>query len=385
MVAEQTSPAALEALHAQMARLQLEGLWRLGDEVQAAEPRVVARPYVWRGADVRHVLERAGELVQHDAAAERRTIRLVNPGLTAQHCATHTLAASVQLIRPGEVAPTHRHTPAAIRFIIQGHGAYTTVDGERCPMEPGDLILTPRWSWHHHGNTGDEPVMWMDGLDFPLVILLNGVFFERHPAEYQPETRSTSPAPLPMPEGDGRDAAEPLSTSLPWEGRGGPAQPTPAPPFLRREGGLGGLGSPLTYRWADTYAALQRLTATTASPYDDVALEYTDPRTGGHTLPALACWVQLLRTGVRTRAHRHTSSAVYQVFRGRGYSIVAGQRLDWEQGDFLALPTWAWHEHANTGDEEAILFSISDLPAMEALDLYREEAYAAHDGHQPVE
>ncbi len=229
MVAEPASAgAALDALHAEMAGLQLEGLWRLGDEVQAAEPRPVARPYIWRGRDVRRVLERAGALVQHDAAAERRTIRLVNPGLAAQHCATHTLAASVQLIRPGEVAPTHRHTPAAIRFIIQGHGAYTTVDGERCTMEPGDLVLTPRWSWHHHGNAGDEPVMWMDGLDFPLVILLNGVFFERHPAERQPETRPadsslrrygpalrpvrpTPPASLPVREG-GEDEPSPRPT-----------------------------------------------------------------------------------------------------------------------------------------------------------------------------
>jgi gentisate 1,2-dioxygenase len=380
-----SATGALEALHAEMAGLRLEGLWRLGDEVQAAEPRVVAQPYVWRGADVRRVLERAGELVRHDAAAERRTIRLVNPGLAAQHCATHTLAASVQLIRPGEVAPTHRHTPAAIRFIIQGRGAYTTVEGERCTMGPGDLVLTPRWTWHHHGNAGDEPVMWMDGLDFPLVILLNGVFFERHPAEHQPETRPADsslrrygPAlrpvggptpPAPLPKGKGESASATSYSPLPF-----------------REGGPGGVGHPLlTYRWADTYAALQRLAAVDASPFDDVALEYTDPRTGGHTLPALACWIQMLRPGVRTRAHRHTSSAVYQVFRGQGYSVVNGQRLDWQQGDFLALPTWAWHEHANTGAEEAILFSITDLPTMEALDLYREEPYPAPDGHQPGE
>ena len=412
MIAEPGSAAgALDALHAEMAGLQLEGLWRLGDEVQAAEPRVVAQPYVWRGADVRRVLERAGELVQHDAAAERRTIRLVNPGLAAQHCATHTLAASVQLIRPGEVAPTHRHTPAAIRFIIQGHGAHTTVDGERCTMEPGDLVLTPRWSWHHHGNAGNEPVLWMDGLDFPLVILLNGVFFERHPAEHQPETRlqdgslsrygpglrpvrPTAPAQQgsqysalhPLREGGVPGTAEPAPSRARWEERE-PAPARPAPPFLRRERGLGGLGHPplLTYRWADTYAALQRLAAIDASPYDDVALEYTDPRTGGHTLPALACWIQMLRPGTRTRAHRHTSSAVYQVFRGRGYSVINGRRLDWQQGDFLALPTWAWHEHTNTGAEEAILFSITDLPTMEALALYREEPYPANDGHQAVE
>jgi gentisate 1,2-dioxygenase len=340
------APDDLDTFYADMARLQLEGLWRLGDEVQAVRPCVAAQPYLWRGADVRRILARAGDLVRHEGAAERRTLRLVNPGLAAQHCATHTLAASVQLIRPGEVAPTHRHTPAAIRFIIQGHGAYTTIEGERCTMEPGDLVLTPRWTWHHHGNAGDEPVMWMDGLDFPLVILLNATFFQRHPDDLQSETvPADSSARLYGP------ALRPA-----WR------RPSPAPRPL------------LTYRWGATYAALQRLASVEASPYDDVALEYADPRTGGHTLPALACWIQLLRPGVHTRAHRHTSSAVYHVLRGQGYSVIDGQRLDWAQGDFFALPSWARHEHANPSGDEAILFSITDLPTLEALDLYREEA-----------
>ncbi len=346
--------AALGELHAAMGRLQVEGLWRLGDEVQAERPRVAAQPYRWRGADVLGVLERAGDLVRHGPAAERRTLRLVNPGLPASHSATHSLAASVQLLRPGEVAPTHRHTPAAIRFVIRGHGAYTMVDGERCTMAPGDLVITPRWAWHHHGNAGDESVVWMDGLDFPLVILLNATFFERFPDGVQPETR---PA-----DGSGRRYGPNLRSA--WQ-RGA----APEPPLL-------------VYRWEATRAALAELAAVEASPYDDVALEYTDPRWGGPVLPALACWVQLLRPGVHTRAHRHTSSAVYHVFRGRGYSVVDGQRLNWEQGDFLALPAWAWHEHANPGAEEAILFSITDLPALAALDLYREEAYPG-DGRQP--
>ncbi len=346
--------ASLDELHAAMARLQVEGLWRLGDEVQAEQPRVAAQPYRWRGADVLAVLDRAGDLVRHGPAAERRTVRLVNPGLPASHSATHTLAASVQLLRPGEVAPTHRHTPVAIRFIIRGRGAYTTVDGERCTMAPGDLVLTPRWAWHHHGNAGDEPVVWMDGLDFPLVILLNSTFFQRYPDGLQPETRS--------PDASTQRYGPNLRPA--WQ-----RQSTPDGPLL-------------AFRWEATYAALQELAAVDASPYDDVALEYTDPRHGGHVLPTLACWVQLLRPSVRTRAHRHTSSAVYHVFRGRGYSVIDGQRLDWEAGDFLALPPWAWHEHASIGPDEAILFSITDLPVMEALDLYREEAYPG-DGHQP--
>ena len=368
MIAEEAHAAAeMEALYAEMAALQLEGLWRLGDEVQAERPRVAAKPYVWRGADVRRVLERAGDLVRHSAAAERRTLRLVNPGLQAQHCATHTLATSVQLIRPGEVAPTHRHTPAAIRFIIQGSGAYTTVDGERCTMEPGDLVLTPRWSWHHHGNAGDVPVMWMDGLDFPLVILLNAVFFERFPDHLQPETQPPDSSPRRY--GPGLRPARPIPSAHP----------------SRAADAVGGVAPPLlTYRWDATHAALQALADLETDPYEGVALEYADPRTGGHTLPAMACWIQLLRPGAHTCAHRHTSSAVYHVFRGRGFSVIDGERFDWEQGDFVALPTWAWHEHANTGADEAILFSITDLPTLEKLDLYREERYPDGDGHQPV-
>jgi gentisate 1,2-dioxygenase len=346
MTVEQSEEiSALDAFYADMAHLQLEGLWRLGGEIQAAQPLKVAQPYVWRGADIERVQARAGDLIRDGLPGERRTVRLVNPGLVAQHCATQTLSAAVQLLDPGEIAPPHRHSPAAIRFVTRGHGAYTTVEGERCTMGPGDLVLTPRWTWHHHGNDGDEPVAWMDGLDIPLVLLLNANFFQPWPTGLQPET-------------------EPVDGSL--QRYGGALRPVWTRP-----------GAPprplLTYRWETTLAALQRLAQIEASPYDDVALEYTNPRTGGHVLPTLACWIQMLRPGVRTRAHRHTSSAVYHVFRGQGYSVIDGQRLDWAQGDFLALPGWAWHEHANPGTAEAILISITDLPTMEALELYHEE------------
>jgi gentisate 1,2-dioxygenase len=340
--------AQLELLYSEMEELQLQGLWRLNEVIQSPEPRVATRPYRWKGEDVSRVLFQAGDLVKHSAAAERRTLRLVNPGHPATNSATHTLAAAVQLLKPGEVAPTHRHSPVAIRFLIQGTSGYTTVEGERCTMAPGDLILTPRWTWHHHGNDGDQPVMWMDGLDFPLVLLLNMQFFEPYP--------------------------------------GGATQPEDQPHngSLQRYHGAGltpvadgaGSGRPplLIYRWDDTYAALQQLAAVSQDPHDDVAMEYVDPRTGGSVTPTLGCRIQLLRPGVETTPHRHASSAVYHVFRGSGHSVIAGQRIDWQQGDFFALPTWAEHHHANPGSEEAILFSITDQPAMEALGLYRESA-----------
>ena len=338
--------ARLDLLYSEMEELQLQGLWRLNEEIQAERPRVATQPFRWRGDDVRRVLFQAGELVTHSAAAERRTLRLVNPGHPSSHSATHTLAAAVQLLKPGEVAPTHRHSPVAIRFLIQGEGGYTTVDGERCTMGAGDLILTPRWTWHHHGNEGDEPVMWMDGLDFPLVMLLNTQFFERYPGgALQPEDYPVNssvqryrPGLSPIASGDG--------SSRP---------------------------SLLIYRWEETHRALQQLAATSSSPHDDVMLEYVDPRTGGPVTPTLGCRIQLLRPGTHTAPHRQTSSAVYHVFRGSGHSLIDGHRVDWREGDFFALPTWAEHSHANPGDEETVLFSITDRPAIEALGLYREE------------
>ncbi|HWP29793.1 MAG TPA: cupin domain-containing protein [Chloroflexota bacterium] len=344
-----------EQFYAELERDYLQGLWRV--QTQTPEPRTAVQPYVWRWDTLRRHLLRAGELLTLDRAAERRVLLLVNPGLRAINAATHTLVAAVQMIKPGEIAPTHRHTATAIRFIIQGQGAYTTVEGEKILMGAGDLILTPNWTWHDHGNETDAPIFWMDGLDRPLVAALNATFFEPYPEDRQAVTR-------------------PLDDSARRHG-------TQLRPYRQREAPV--FSPQRAYRWEATYATLTHLAAVgEASPYDDVAVEYVNPATGGHALPTLGCAIQLLRPGVRTRAHRHTSSAVYHVFRGRGYSVIDGQRFDWAQGDFFVLPPWAWHEHANTSPtEEAILFSVNDMPIFEAMALYREEPYPAHGGHQP--
>jgi gentisate 1,2-dioxygenase len=357
MIGERTD-AAREQFYADLDAAHLEGLWRV--PMPTPEPRTAVEPYVWRWDVVRAMQERAADLVTIDRAAERRTLELANPGLKGRAAATHTLIAAVQMLRPGEVAPPHRHTPSAIRFVIRGDGAYTTVEGEKIVMHPGDLILTPNWTWHDHGNETDAPVIWMDGLDVPLVHALNSYFIQFHPDERQPLTRAENYSAYKYAGGHVRPA---------WER----AAPPHSPQRL--------------YRWADTYAALAGLAdVEAASPFDDVAVDYVNPLTGGHALPTLGCTLQLLRPGVRTRAHRHNSSAVYHVFRGHGYSVIGGRRYDWAEGDFLALPSWAWHEHANgSTTDEAILFSITDVPVMEALALYREEAYAPDDGHQAGE
>jgi gentisate 1,2-dioxygenase len=197
----------------------------------------------------------------------------------------------------------------------------------------------------------------MDGLDRPLVAALNAIFFEPYADDRQV---------LTMPED--------YSARRYAGGHVLPVGQRPAGPFSPQH----------AYSFADTYQALTQLARLgEASPHDDVAVDYVNPLTGGPVLPTLGCRMQLLRPGVRTRAHRHTSSAVYQVFWGRGYSVIGGQRFDWEQGDLFAVPTWAWHEHANAStSEEALLFSINDVPPMQALALYREQAYEPSGGHQ---
>jgi gentisate 1,2-dioxygenase len=280
----------------------------------------------------------------------------INPGLPDRYGATHTLWAGFQYLMPGEVAPAHRHSPAAIRFIIRGDGAFTTVDGDKCVMSRGDLVLTPPWTWHDHGNESDEPMIWLDGLDLPLVVEMEGQFYEAFAADAQPVAK---------PAGDSERRYGIGQLRPTWEKWAGPFSPL------------------LNYKWARTEEALRRLATVGGSPFDDVAMEYINPHTGGPLMPTLACWVQLIRAGVRTRAHRQTGSAVYFVFEGRGASVIDGQRFDWRTGDLFVVPTWAWHEHASA-DGEAILFSVQDTPVMQALGLYREQAYPEHDGHQPV-
>ena len=130
----------------------------------------------------------------------------------------------------------------------------------------------------------------------------------------------------------------------------------------------------LHYRWRDTYPSLQRLARGNGNAYDGVALEYMNPATGGPTLPTLGCWIQMLRPGERTKGHRHTSTSIYHAFRGSGTTMINGEKFHWEKGDTFIMPLWSWHEHANrSGKEEAILFSMHDLPILKAFGLYREE------------
>ena len=347
----------MQELYRELEGKSMDALWRRhqqGD--RPSEPMAPYQPAYWRSVDILPFMRRAGELVQPGPDAQRRVIQLVNPGVLPAKSATHTLSGNVQMVLPGEVAPSHRHTNAAIRFIMQGTGAVTIVDGEPVEMNPGDLVLTPGWCYHGHISRADGPVLWMDSLDGPLVVgMLRIASSQQYPDELEPATK-------------------PIGASSRF-GAG-------VRPMWERAPSL--ISPQLLYPWATTEQSLHDLARIDASPFDDVAFEYTNPTTGGHVLPTIGCCIQMLRPGVHTKAHRHSACAVYHVFRGRGYSVVDGVQIEWNAGDFFALPPWCWHEHANTGDDEAILFHTTDLPVVESLGLFEEHAYEGNGGHQPV-
>jgi gentisate 1,2-dioxygenase len=329
---------SLEELYAGLPGMHLCPLWTLEGALTPA-PVTHMRPWLWRYGEIRESVLRAGELISAERA-ERRVLAMRNPG-TSDHelpRTTDTLWAAIQLVLPGEVAPAHRHTPAALRYVIEGTGGYTMVDGRRLDMQAGDFLLTPSWSVHGHGHVGGGPMLWLDGLDLPLVHTLHLVF-----AEFGCATPSR-----PV------DTASPSRRTLAPRWRDASPSRT------------------LLWKLDDVEAAFADARDDDGDEFDDLVLEYRDPGTEGMLLPTLSAGVQLLRAGVRTRAHRHTSSSVHHVVRGSGCSTIDGERFEWEQGDTFAIPTWAEHSHQNPGGDDALIFSFSDEPAVRALGLLRE-------------
>ncbi len=339
----------LKAFDAELAQLHMRGQWLYDDLLVKAigGPRPRGEPYIWKWSTVYPKLIEACDALPESFTA-RRSLLFQNPGIEGGGGTTHTLLMGIQIIRPGEVAWAHRHTMSAIRFIIKGNpNVYTAVDGEKCPMEDYDLILTPRWTWHDHHNPTQDLTIWLDALDVPLLLGgLNVPFYEPYPGDQVQALKE--------------DQSEYLQV------RAQPVRPTWEEP--KRE------NFPMRYRWRETEAQLKSLAKRPGSPYDGVSLEYANPVTGGPTLATLSCWMQMLRPGERTKKHRHTSSAMYFVVRGEGATVVGEKEMAWEKHDSFVVPNWAWHEHVNRSQsEEAILFSVNDIPVMNAFGLYREE------------
>ncbi len=321
----------------------LTALWNVMGALITPEPKSACAPHLWRFDAIRAYMLEAGGLITAKEA-ERRVLVLENPGLRGQSKITTSLYAGVQLVLPGEVAPAHRHTQSALRFVLEGSGAHTAVDGERTLMEAGDFVITPSMTWHDHGNTSDEPMFWLDGLDIPVVQFLDASFSEGLDEDEQPITR---------PDGDSfaRYGQNLLPVDLKHTGKTSPV---------------------FNYRYAHTREALQKMKLRDAwDACHGLKLRYTNPVSGDYAMPTIGAFIQLLPKGFSTSRYRATDATVFVPIEGRGRTRVGDRVLDWGPRDVFVVPSWRWVVHE--ADEEAVLFSYSDRPIQEKLDLFRED------------
>lgn len=308
------------------------------------KPSRRTQPVLWRYAEVRPQLMRAGELTPIEKA-ERRVLVLCNPGLGLDELkATPSIYIGLQLIQPGETAPNHLHSPSAVRFVVEGQGGYTLVRGEKLPMHKGDLILTPPGLWHQHGHEGQEPVVWLDALDLPLVYGMEASYC----------TEGAPQQPL---------VANELSLArfrrggvLPYEALDRPRGDYPM----------------LRFPWVDVRAALLDLGGVTP-PDQLVHLAYVNPETGRECMPTLGFSALMLRPGETRRLRRRSASAVFHVVEGEGRATIDGTTLPFAPADTLACPTHAEVVLENaSGRQPAFVFMVDDAPVQRKLGFFEQ-------------
>ncbi len=355
MLPKQPEPMSAEraTFYASLAPRNLAPLWEMMADLITAAPATPAVPARWRLSEVRPFLTRAGEIITA-REAERRVLVLENPALRGRAAITHSLYAGLQLILPGETAPAHRHTQAALRFVMEGEGAYTTVNGVRADMHVGDLILTPSWTWHSHGNDTDRPMVWLDGLDVPLVAALDAGFSERADA-----AQSESAA-----RGTGTDAR------ASGDGDTSGAYPQTLRPVRRAR--VVRAGAHFVFPHSQWREALHRMTRVEAlDTHDGFRLEFVNPADGGAVMPTIAAFCQLVPRGVVTQSLRSTDGTVYVVTEGQGRVAVGDQSFDLAAGDIFVVPSWA--PRSFTAASDLVFFSFSDRAAQQSLALWREQ------------
>jgi gentisate 1,2-dioxygenase len=335
----------LDRLYADFDRENLLPLWTQRSGLMPTAPASKAVPFVWKWATLYPLAQRAGNLVPVGRGGERRAIALANPGLGGLPHATPTLWAAIQYLGPKETAPEHRHSQNTFRFVVEGDGVWTVVNGDPVAMRRGDFLLTPRWHFHGHHNETQQPMAWIDGLDIPFVHYTDTGFFEFGSEGVTDESTPDV------------SRAERL-----W-----------AHPGLRPLVGLDAkVSSPIAaYRWQHTDAALRAqleledegYPATTEPGH--AAVRYTNPTTGGDVMPTIRAEFHRLRAGAHTRTRRDVGSAVYQVFQGTGRFHLDSGVTEVGTGDLIVVPSWT--EWAIEADTELDLFTFSDAPIVERL------------------
>lgn len=343
MATPATLSNARRDFYERLGSLSMAPLWEQLHQLVPPQPAPRYQPACWRYDAVRPFLMESGTLITAREAV-RRVLILENPAMPGSACITPTLYAGLQLILPGEVAPSHRHTQSALRFIVEGEGAYTAVDGERTIMHEGDFVITPTWTWHDHGNDSSRPMVWLDGLDIPLVALFNAGFAENGASEEQAVT---------VPEGTSE--ARYASGLLPVDWK--PTRQT-SPIF--------------NYPYARTREALHRLArAGAADACHGYKLRYVNPANGGAPIATMGTFMQLLPKGFASAPYRCTDGTVFSVVEGEGESRIGDTTFHWKKRDHFVVPSWAAVVHQAT--DESVLFSFSDRPVQERLDLWRED------------
>jgi gentisate 1,2-dioxygenase len=335
-----------KAFYENISHLNLTPLWESLHSLVPREPKSPCVPAIWRYKDIRPHLMHAGELISAEEAV-RRVLILENPGLPGQSSITQSLYAGLQLILPGEVAPSHRHVQSALRFIVDGRGAYTTVGGERTTMYPGDFIITPSWDWHDHGNEGiegvTEPVVWMDGLDIPLLRFFDAGFAENDERQAQQVERA-----------EGNSYARFGYNMAPV-----------------RHNHTSATSPIFSYPYSRSREALHMLQRQEKmDAWQGYKLRYTNPLTGGYPMPTIATFLQLLPAGFRGKTHRATDGAVYCVVEGRGTVHIGEESFTFEPQDIFVVPSWA--KSRLDAQDDVVLFSYSDRPVQDAMHVLRE-------------
>ena len=315
-----TVNAQREEFYGRIEPLNLAPLWTRLKGLVPAAPVPVGVPNRWRYAEVRpYILESSAHISA--AEAERRVLILENPGLRGTSRITSTLFAGLQLIMPGELAPKHRHSQSALRFIVEGSGAYTTIDNDKVVMQPGDFVVTPAWRWHHHGHEAEGPMVWLDGLDIPMAAHFNSTFRENHDAWREPTSRFDGLIHFPYVR-------------------------------ARRE--------------------LERLARSGApDPHLGHVMRYVDPVDGGWAMPTMATMIRLLAAGFSTLPYRSSDSMVFVGVEGRGRLEVGDTAFDIEPHDVAVVP--GWMTYRLRAIDEMVVFSYSDRAAQEKLGFFREQ------------
>ena len=352
LTAHQTQPdesAELQQLYAAFQAQHLMPLWTQTNDLMPMAPKPQAVPHVWRWADLYPLAKRAGDLVPVGRGGERRAIGLANPGLGGRAYISPTLWAAIQYLGPRETAPEHRHAQNAFRFVVEGEGVWTVVNGDPVRMSRGDFLLTPGWHFHGHQNSTDHPMAWIDGLDIPFSQHNDVGFFEFG------SERVTDYATPQFSRGERL-----------W-----------CHPGLRPLSALADtVSSPIgAYRWTHTDQALteQLLLEEEGQPatveQGHAAVRYINPTTGGDVMPTIRAEFHRLREGTVTPARQQVGSSVFQVFEGRATVMLADTEHRLEKGDLFVVPSWIpWSFAAETQFD---LFSFSDAPIMERLHFAR--------------